>query len=73
MRGLTSLRSAVSPASPAAGSFANSPVSSFADTAAAPDTAKSDPSSVGLQTRVEEYWQARIQGDAQRSLAYEQS
>ena len=34
-------------------------------------TAKSDPSSVGLQTRVEEYWQARIQGDAQRSLAYE--
>ena len=62
------LRSAsvVSPASPAAGS----PVSSFADTA--PDTAKSDPSSVGLQTRVEEYWQARIRGDAQRSLAYEQ-
>ena len=60
---------AVSPASPAAGSFANSPVSSFADTA--PDTAKSDPSSVGLQTRVEEYWQARIQGDAQRTLEYE--
>ena len=41
----------------------------FADTAA--DTSKSDPSSVGLQTRVEEYWQARIQGDAQRTLEYE--
>ena len=61
--------SAVSPASPATGSFTNSPLSSFADTA--PDTSKSDPSSVGLQTRVEEYWQARIQGDAQRTLEYE--
>ena len=37
----------------------------------APDTSTSDPSSVGLQTRVEEYWQARIQGDAQRTLEYE--
>ena len=55
--------------SPAAGSFANSPVSSFAETA--PDTSTSDPSSVGLQTRVEEYWQARIQGDAQRIFEYE--
>ena len=61
--------SAVSPASPATGSFTNSPLSSFADTAA--DTSTSDPSSVGLQTRVEEYWQARIQGDARRTLEYE--
>ena len=60
---------AVSPASPATGSFTDSPLSSFADTAA--DTSKSDPSSVGLQTRVEEYWQARIQGDARRTLEYE--
>ena len=62
-----------SPAVSPAVSPARSPISSFADTAAAAalETAKSDPSSVGLQTRIEEYWQARIQGDAQRSLAYE--
>ena len=50
-----------------------SPASSLSHTAeTAPDTSTSDPSSVGLQTRVEEYWQARIQGDAQRTLEYEQ-
>ena len=49
-----------------------SPASSLSHTAdTAPDTSTSDPSSVGLQTRVEEYWQARIQGDAQRTFEYE--
>ena len=49
-----------------------SPASSLSHTAdTAADTSTSDPSSVGLQTRVEEYWQARIQGDAQRTLEYE--
>ena len=35
------------------------------------DTRTPDLSSVGLQTRVEEYWQARIQGNTQRALQYE--
>ena len=51
---------------PAVGSFAVSP--SFSPAA---DTRTPDPASVGLQTRVEEYWQARIQGNTQRTLQYE--
>ena len=35
------------------------------------ETRTPDLSSVGLQTRVEEYWQARIQGNTQRTLQYE--
>ncbi len=52
---------AIAPASP--------PISSLAETA--PETRTPDPASVGLQTRVEEYWQARIQGNTQRTFQYE--
>ena len=55
--------------SPAFNSAFNSAFSPGADTAA--DTRTPDLSSVGLQTRVEEYWQARIQGNTQRALQYE--
>ena len=59
---------------PAVGSIAlnpafNSAFSPGAETAA--ETRTPDLSSVGLQTRVEEYWQARIQGNTQRALQYE--
>ena len=59
----------VSP-SPAVGSIA---VNSAFNSAFSPgaDTRTPDLSSVGLQTRVEEYWQARIQGNTQRTLQYE--
>ena len=63
----------VSP-SPGVGSFAiNSAVNSAFNFALSPgaDTRTPDLSSVGLQTRVEEYWQARIQGNTQRTLQYE--
>ncbi len=51
---------------PAVGSIAVSPAFS-----PAAETRTPDPASVGLQTRVEEYWQARIQGNTQRTLQYE--
>ena len=55
---------------PAFGSFAISPTLSPAFSPGA-DTRTPDPASVGLQTRVEEYWQARIQGNTQLTLEYE--
>ena len=55
---------------PAVGSFAISPTLSPAFSPAA-ETRTPDPASVGLQTRVEEYWQARIQGNTQLTLEYE--
>ena len=56
--------------SPGVGSFA---VNSAFNSALSPgaETRTPDLSSVGLQTRVEEYWQARIQGNTQRALQYE--
>ena len=67
----------VSP-SPGVGSFAVNPavspaVNSAFNSALSPgaETRTPDLSSVGLQTRVEEYWQARIQGNTQRALQYE--
>ena len=55
---------------PGVGSFA---VNSAFNSAFSPgaQTRTPDPASVGLQTRVEEYWQARIQGNTQRTLQYE--
>ena len=58
------------PPSPGVGSFAVNSAFNFALSPAA-DTRTPDLASVGLQTRVEEYWQARIQGNTQRTFQYE--
>ena len=55
---------------PAVGSIAANPAFNSAFSPGA-ETRTSDLSGVGLQTRVEEYWQARIQGNTQRALQYE--
>ena len=55
---------------PGVGSIAVSPAFNSAFSPGA-DTRTPDLSGVGLQTRVEEYWQARIQGNTQRALQYE--